>query len=33
MGTYTSILVKNDEIKVPKNAKMQIAPKLGKNRF
>ncbi len=31
MGTYIKILVRIDVIKVPKNAKMQIAPKLEKN--
>ncbi len=33
MGTYTRILVKIDVIKVPKNVKMQISPKLEKNGF
>jgi hypothetical protein len=33
MGIYTRILVRIDVIKVPKNAKMQIAPKLEKNGF
>jgi hypothetical protein len=33
VATYTRIPVRIDEIKVPKNAKMQIAPKLEKNGF
>jgi hypothetical protein len=33
MGTYTRIPVRIDAIKVPKNAKMQIAQKLEKNVF
>ncbi len=31
MGTYIRIPVRIDAIKVPKNAKMQITPKLEKN--
>jgi hypothetical protein len=33
MGIYIRIPVRIDVIKVPKNAKMQIAPKLEKNGF